>query len=116
MNDKYTIAAIAMFAVVLGLGAFAPALAAKEINPNSSADSGVCHYFEEEVDEDTGEVTPAQWNVKYVNSNGAMNGHQKHGDPVIGDATDLAADPPTITEDDCRNQVLPVPEPEEPAP
>jgi len=46
MNRILTISAIAMFAVVLGLGVVGPAMAAKEVNPNSSADTGVCHYFE----------------------------------------------------------------------
>jgi len=111
MNRILTIPAIAMFAVVLGLGVVGPAMAAKEVNPNSSADTGVCHYFEEEIDEDTGVVTEAQWNVKYVNSNGAMNGHLKHGDPLIG-TTDLGADPPIISVEDCRQQLLPPPVPE----
>jgi len=110
MNRILTISAIAMFAVVLGLGVVGPAMAAKEVNPNSSADTGVCHYFEEEIDEETGDVTEAQWNVKYVNSNGAMNGHLKHGDPLIGD-TDLEANPPTISVVDCRLPLLPIPDP-----
>jgi len=113
MNRITTISAIAMFAVILGLGVVGPAMAAKEVNPNSSADTGVCHYFEEEIDEETEEViAEAQWNVKYVNSNGAMNGHLNHGDPLIGEVTDPDAVPPTITEQDCRDQTLPVPEPE----
>jgi len=107
MKTTYTIAAIAMFAVILGMSALAPAMAAKTVNPNSSANFGVCHYFEAEF-EDEIEITPAQWNVKYVNSNGALNGHVNHNDPIIDDATDLLADPPTITTDDCTNQILPV--------
>ncbi len=111
MNRILTISAIAMFAVVLGLGVLSPAMAAKQVNPNSSADTGVCHYFEKEIDEDTEEVTEAQWNVKYVNSNGAMNGHLKHGDPLIG-PTDLGAEPPTISVEDCRLPLLPPPVPD----
>ncbi len=38
MNRIVTLSAIAMFAVVLGLGVVGPAMAAKQVNPNSSAD------------------------------------------------------------------------------
>jgi len=111
MKTIYTIAAIAMFAVILGIGALSPATAAKTVNPNSSANFGVCHYFEAEFEDDV-ETTPAQWNVKYVNSNGALNGHVNHNDPIIGGATDPLADPPTITTGDCTDQTLPIPEPD----
>ena len=110
MNSKIVLAAFAMFAVIIGT--IGPALAAPG-NPASKATTAVCHYFEEEIDEVTGEViTPAQWGVLYANNNGVTNGHLKHGDALISDVTDLTAVPPTITETDCVAQVLPVPEPE----
>lgn len=95
MKTTFTIAAIAMFAVVLGMGALSPALAAPN-NEKSSATTAVCHYFEEYIldaegnpvlDETTGEPIvdedASSWDVLYVSSKGAANGHTKHGDLTI---------------------------------
>jgi hypothetical protein len=112
MNSKLALTAIAMFAAIMGLGITSPAMAAPG-NPNSNATTQVCHLFEAvennpETPEDESE--PAHWGGLYTSSNGATNGHLKHGDSLIGEVTDLAAEPPTITVEDCI--VLPVPEPE----
>ena len=104
MKTTFTIAAIAMFAVVLGMGALSPALAVPN-NEKSSATTAVCHYFEEYVideitgepviDEITGEPVidedASAWDVLYVSSKGAANGHTKHGDLTMNtDAEKLA--------------------------
>jgi hypothetical protein len=112
MHDKYTLTAIVMFAAILGMSTIVPALAAPG-NPRSQATTAVCHLFEEEIDEETGEITPAHWGVLYTSSQGATNGHLKHGDSLIGDVTDPDAEPPTITVDDCIAQTVPEPVPEE---
>ena len=110
MNSKIALTAFAMFAVIIGMSAIGPALAAPG-NPTSKATTAVCHLFEEEIDEVTGEViSEAHWGVLFTSSSGATNGHLKHGDSLIGEVTDPLADPPTITEGDCL--ALPVPEPE----
>jgi len=97
MKTTYTIAAIAMFAVIMGMSAIAPAMAdhktEKTVNERSNAQTLVCHFFEEETDEETGDVTDAHWDGLLTNSNGATNGHQKHGDLLIPDQISL---------DECR--------------
>jgi len=102
MNRILTIPAIAMFAVVLGLGVLSPAMAAPG-NPNSNATVEVCHFFEEEFDEETNAVIDAHWGVLHTSFKGAQNGHVNgHGESVIGEVTDPTADPlPTITFAEC---------------
>ena len=89
MKTTYTIAAIAMFAVILGMSALAPAMAVKQ----DKADKiWVCHFADIEVvidpetqlpviDPLTGlEVTiPAHYDVIHISENG-WNGHQNHYD------------------------------------
>lgn len=94
MKKTFTIAAIAMFAVVLGMGALSPALAAPN-NEKSSATTAVCHYFEEYLVDEAGEPIldengepivdeeASSWDVLYVSSKGAEKGHTKHGDETI---------------------------------
>ena len=110
MNRILTIPAIAMFAVVLGLGVLSPAMAAPG-NPNSNATVEVCHFFEEEIDEETNAVIDAHWGVLHTSFKGAQNGHVNgHGESVIGDETNPDADPlPTITLDACLEQDSPEP-------
>jgi len=98
-----------MFAVILGMSALAPAMADhKKTIPNndrSNASTLVCHLFEEEIDEETGDViSPAHYDGLLTSSNDATNGHLKHGDQLIGD------DDGEISLDACR--ALEVPEPE----
>ena len=105
MNRILTISAIAMFAVVLGVSAFAPAMAAPG-NPNSKATTQVCHFFEAEFDDDGFETSPAQWGVLHTNSNGATNGHViGHGDKLIDDTLEPAEG--TITTENCIVQDIP---------
>ena len=91
MKTTYTIAAIAMFAVILGMGALSPAMAAPN-NDKSSAKTAVCHYFAEYQVDEFGEYILDEndekilieeesfWGVLYVSSRGAANGHSNHGD------------------------------------
>jgi hypothetical protein len=93
MKTTYTIAAIAMFAVIMGMSAIAPAMAVPKGN-SGNADTEVCHFFavyqteivdgvevlilvdgEPVLDEDL-----SSWGVLYVSSQGAAKGHTNHGD------------------------------------
>ena len=109
MKTTYTIAAIAMFAVIMGMSAIAPAMADhKKTEPNndrSNARTLVCHLFELEYDEETDVTTPAHYDGLLTNNNGATNGHLNHGDKLIGDGVD------EILLDVCRDldPALPIP-------
>ena len=80
MKTKYTVATIAMFAMILGMGVLAPAMAAKAPKVD------ICHFADEEIifDEDGEtilETIDAHWKILNVNKNGADNGHvDNHGD------------------------------------
>jgi len=80
MNKITTLSAIAMFAVILGMSALAPAMAAK---PDQAEKIWVCHFADTEVviDPETElEVTiPAHYDVIHISENG-WNGHQNHND------------------------------------
>ncbi len=82
MKTTFTIAAIAMFAVILGMSSLAPAMAAP------AEKIWVCHFSEAVVDETTGEVIEeATWKLIHINGNG-WNGHENHndgGDPAVFD-------------------------------
>ena len=72
MNKKYALPAIAMFAVIMGLGAFAPAMADKPV------DVLVCHF---DIDGDVSLIT--------VNANGAkahtgFGAHAAHTNHDVG--------------------------------
>ena len=113
MKTTYTIAAIAMFAVILGMGALSPAMADhKKTVPNndtSKARTLVCHLCEDEVDEFTGDViSPAHYDGLLTSSKGATNGHLNHEDLLIGDADG------EISLDACRELDPPVQEPTTP--
>jgi hypothetical protein len=91
MKTTYTIAAIAMFAVILGMGALAPAMASK---PIAGEDHKIefCHYQEakpEVIDTDVDsetfgkvleEAVPEAYVVIETDKKGKMNGHFKNGD------------------------------------
>ena len=63
-----------MFAVIMGISALGPAMAAK------APKSDVCHFSEEEIDPVTGAITPAQWIIININGN-ALKAHvDKHTD------------------------------------
>ena len=88
MNKITTLAAISMFAVIMGMSAFTPALATPK--GNSGTDAIVCHFFAEYETLD-GELVLvdgepvlipelSEWNLLYLNSQGAVNGHTGNED------------------------------------
>jgi len=100
MNKITTLAAIAMVAGIMGVGAIAPSAFA--VAPNSGVVEPVCH-FDRDVNDD-GDLTTDDraWEVLEPNTKGAQNGHIKHGDNVIGEVTDLENG--IISEADCLAQ------------
>jgi hypothetical protein len=106
MKTTYTIAAIAMFAVILGMGALSPAMAVKMDKID------VCHFSEEKIEIDADgvkTVIPAEWKVINISGNAEKAHVGKHTDNVEFDV--LVSDDPesidTITEEVClaRNVV-----------
>ena len=84
-----------MFAVIMGIGALSPAMAAKQPKVD------LCHYEAEEIDPVTGEITPAFWTIININGN-ALKAHvDKHGDGVN---SDFVIETP---EDDAACRALP---------
>jgi hypothetical protein len=106
MNKTISFAAIAMVAVIMGMSAFAPAMAVPKGN-SGAADTEVCHYFAVYLDEEETELDLelSAWGILYVNSQGQLNGHMNHGDMEIGDGTEG-----TITDGDCLDPEKPAPE------
>ena len=93
MNRILTISAIAMFAVVLGLGVVSPAMAA----PNKVS---VCHYEAEEIDPDTGAVIDDFWTIISISGNGnAVNAHLANH--ANGTDTDMVIG--AFSEADCED-------------
>jgi len=129
MNKKIALPVIAMVAVIMGIGAFVPALATPaDENDNHKMD--ICHFSEEKrVDSDNDPETgdengidatqTAGWELINVDNAGKMKGHfdkdgnARHVDPVSGegdkviDDSDTPADG-TISTFDCNE--LPSPE------
>jgi len=85
MKTTYTIAAIAMFAVILGMSAIAPAMASK---PNVDVDHRIifCHYQEEKTTDRFGieleTPIPEAYLVIETDKKGKMNGHFKGPDQI----------------------------------
>ena len=98
MRTTLTIAAIAMFAVILGMSAIAPAMASP--NSDHNPKTTVCH-FDRDTNDDGDETTNDRaWIVQMVNKH-AKIAHLGHGDVLI---------PDTISASDCTDQVLPDPD------
>ncbi len=74
MNPILTLSAIAMFAVVMGLGVVAPAAMANPNNQHTPASVDLCHF-----DNNSG-----LWQVITKNEHAAA-AHQGHGDLVVPD-------------------------------
>jgi hypothetical protein len=106
MKTTFTIAAIAMFAVILGMGALSPAMAVKMDKID------VCHFAEEEIEVDpvTGEetVTPAEWKVININGNAEKAHVGKHTD---GESFDEKISDEFTVEDCLARNVVAEPEP-----
>ena len=119
MKTTLTIAAIAMFAVMLGMSALSPAMATPN-NGKSSATTAVCHYFVEYQVDEFGELIldengqpivdeeASSWGVLYVSSQGAANGHTKHGDKTITTEAEALA---CVANQDGTIETLPEPVP-----
>jgi len=119
MNKKLALPAIAMFAVMMGMAAFAPAFAAGSNGQKTT----ICHFQEEEIILDEFdqpiEVIPAEWVAITVNDRslpahlGDEENHEGHGFGENSDEVILNVDQPegTITPEACV--ALPVPEPTE---
>ena len=78
MKTTLTIAAIAMFAVVLGMGALSPAMAAPNDNANDKAKAGkisICHV---EVDDPETPEDESSVELITVSANSAHNNPEKH--------------------------------------
>jgi len=134
MNRILTISAIAMFAVVLGLGVLSPAMATPR-DDNGDHKVVICHYQEAETIDNGPDLPPTEIPEAYVVINidkaGKMNGHFKNeeahhfpvdendvqngqGDFVI---TNVEDDNPTPEDNDSEadcvtlDEALPEPEP-----
>jgi len=84
MNKTISLSAIAMFAVVMGMSAFAPA-AMGAPNGNAKADIRVCHYGAG-PDKDPTTFEDNEWEVIFLHSQGSLKGHvDKHTDGVFFD-------------------------------
>ena len=83
MKTTYTIAAIAMFAVILGMSALAPAMAIKpDVNGKHTVE--FCHYQEAKTTDRFGVLLEVPILEAYlvieVDNKGQMNGHFKNGE------------------------------------
>jgi len=129
MNKKIALPVIAMVAVIMGIGAFAPALATPA-DENDQHKMDICHFSEEkrvdtDNDPETGDengndaTQTAGWELINVDNAGKAKGHfdkdgnARHVDPVSGegdkpiDDSDTPADG-TISTEACN--ALPSPE------
>ncbi len=78
MKTTLTIAAIAMFAVMLGISALAPAMAAPNDNANDKAKVGkitICHV---EIDDPETPEDESSVDLVTVSANSAHNNPEKH--------------------------------------
>ena len=78
MKTTLTIAAIAMFAVMLGISALAPAMAAPNDNANDKAKIGkitICHV---EIDDPETPEDESSVDLVTVSANSAHNNPEKH--------------------------------------
>lgn len=78
MKTTLTIAAIAMFAVMLGISAFAPAMADKETAPGQKK-VGLCHY-----DEDEDKYVQITVSEKAATKHMKNHSNDRLADPVTG--------------------------------
>ena len=97
MNKTISLAAIAMVAVIMGMGAFTPAMAS---NGSNGAKTTICHFEAEFFDEELQEIVPAEYSVINVNDRSlpahmGTDGHEGHGDMFV---------PSEITAEDCLLQ------------
>ena len=98
MKTTHTIAAIAMFAVILGMGALSPAMAAPNDKANDKAKAEkitICHV--ELDDPATTDVDESSVDLITVSANSAHNNSDKHPDdyePFEDENGELTCDVP----------------------
>ena len=89
MNKITTLSAIAMFAVIMGMSAIAPAIA-EGSNGNKIF---ICHFQEEVLAED-GETVLEEASVSAINVNmRSYDAHMAHGDYEIADVSECPVTP-----------------------
>jgi len=97
MKTTFTIAAIAMFVVILGMGALAPAMAAPNDNASDKAKAGkisICHV---ELDDPVTEEDESSIDLINVSANSAHNNPDKHPndyEPFTDENGELTCDVP----------------------
>ena len=97
MKTTYTIAAIAMFAVILGMSALAPAMAAPNDKANDKARAEkitICHV---ELDDPETEEIESSIDLITVSANSAHNNPEKHPldyEPFTDENDELTCDVP----------------------
>lgn len=110
MKTTYAIAAIAMFAVMLGMSALAPAMAAK---PDKVEKIWVCHFAEAEEGEVdvNGDLVEDQWKVINISGNAKKAHVDKHTD---GEFYDIELTEDEVNVGTCSDGTHPNSEPEVP--
>jgi len=111
MRTTYTIAAIAMFAVILGMSALTPAMAIKPNAETGNHKYVICHYQEAKDTDRFGNPLeipiPEAYVVIEVDNKGKMNGHFKndvaHHFPVDGNDVQDGPGDFVITNDEDEN-------------
>ena len=86
-----TLSAISMFAVIMGMAAFAPAFAAGSNGQKTT----LCHFEAAHIDEELNEI-PDAWSVINVNvrslpAHMGTDGHEGHGDTLVNSQAEADA-------------------------
>ena len=110
MNQKFALAAIAMFAVIMGIGMVAPAMAApneRSGNENPRANAGMIYKCHVELDDPDTPEDESSIDLVYVSANSAHA--EKHTDDF--DPTEVTGEDGETTLE-CIPPAEPEPEPE----
>ena len=92
MNKTISLVAIGMVAVVMGLSAFAPAMATPNENGGHNPKIAICHY----------DFNLGDWEDDKMVNKHALVAHLAHGDAIIADHTEAHASGDHITVGDCN--------------
>jgi len=94
MNKKYALPAIAMVAVIMGMSAFAPAMASPNDNGGEKHNPkvAICHY----------DFNLGDWEDDKMVNKHALVSHLAHGDKLIDNHTEAHASGDHITVEDCN--------------
>ena len=120
MNSKLALTAIAMFVVIMGLGAISPAMAAPPDHANNDKSKAgkvsICHWQEVSDDPLTtycDESEQSEWGVINVSKNAQKAHVGKHTDGTLFDAViddSEEPDPDPITTQACEDRNISEPE------